>query len=96
MKKLTFTFLLVAVPFGSWAEQPEQVRYQTMFVASMMDGICRLKDQPEATTAATSSALTAEEKEQCAYVRMGLRNGCFKHGACPSFDEWRNAGRSVK
>lgn len=96
MKKFILGLMLAAASLSSWAEQPAPVRYQTMLVASMMDGLCRLKDQPGVTTAATSSDLTNEEKEQCSYVRMGLRNGCFEHGTCPSFDKWRTAGRSDK
>lgn len=96
MKKLALALLLL-VPLVSWAEQPAKVRYQVMFVASMMDGICQAKERSWGVAAvATSSALTDEEKEQCAYVRVGLHNGCFKRGTCPSFDKWRNAGRNGK
>lgn len=96
LKAIVSTLLVACVPIAAYAKQPAQnARAQTMLLASMVDGLCEAKEHSQGTTITpTTTALTDAEKDQCAYVRMGLRNGCFERGDCQPFEQWRSVGRA--
>lgn len=69
---------------------------QEALVAGMMAGMCDAWGQPASTVSMSGvtevkpahAEMSFEEKRRCAYVKSGVKQGCFMNGTCPSYEDW--------